>query len=65
MKLDTNLKHGQKLCREQESLLHLDLNRIMPYEAFSLKVVSIVSFFKTTKDVDLCFTSRKLFKMYS
>ena len=37
----------------------------MPYEVFSLKIVSTVLFFKTLKDVDLCFTSRKLFKMYS
>ena len=65
MKLGTNLKHGQKISREQESKLHLNFNRIMPFEVFSLKIVSTLSFFKTIKDVDLCFTSRKTFKMYS
>ena len=65
MKLGTNLKHGQKICREQESELHLNFNRIMPFEVFSLKKVSTVSFLKPIKDVDLCFTSRKPFKMYS
>ena len=62
MKLGTNLKYGQKMCREQESSLHLNFNKIMPFEVFSLKIVSTVSFLKTVKDVDLCFTSRKPFK---
>ena len=49
MKLGTNLKHSQKICREQESKLHLNFNRIMPYEVFSLKTVSTVSFLKPLK----------------
>ena len=64
MKLGTNLKHGQKICREQELKLHPNFNRIMPFEVFSLKIVSTLSFFKTIKDVDLRSTSRKPFKMY-
>ena len=42
--------------------VHLNINRIMPFEVFGLTIVSTVSFFKTIKDVDLCFTSRKPFK---
>ena len=61
MKLGTNLKHGQKICRE----LHLNFNRITPFEDFGLKIVSTLSFFKTIKDVDLCFISQKPFKTYS
>ena len=65
MKIGTNLKHGQKICREQESQLHLNFNTIMPFEVFDLKILSTVSFFKKIKDINLCFTSRKPFKMYS
>ena len=46
MKLGTNLKHTQKIRREQESY-----NRIMPFEVSSLKILSTVSFFKTINDV--------------
>ena len=46
MKLGTNLKHGQKICIEQESELHQNFNRTMPFEVFSLKIVDAVSFFK-------------------
>ena len=60
MKLGSNLKHGQKICRE-----HLNLNKIMLFEVFSLKITSTVSFFKTIKDVYVWFTSRNPFKMYS
>ena len=60
-----NLNHDQKICREQESKLHLNFNRIMPFEVFSLKIVSTLSFFQTIKDVDLCSTFRKPFNMIS
>ena len=42
MKLGTNLKHGQKIGREQDSWLHQGFNRIMPFEVFSLEIVSTV-----------------------
>ena len=45
--------------------LHLNFNRIMPFEDFGLKIVSTLSCLKTIKDVDLCFTSPEPFKIYS
>ena len=60
----TNLKHDQKIYRVQESKLHLNLNKNMPFEDFSLKIVPPLSFLKTIKDVRV-FSSRKPFKMYS
>ena len=65
MKFGTNLKLDQKICGEQESQLRLNFNRIMPFEVFSLKIVSTLSFCKTINVVDLCSTSQEPVKMYS
>ena len=65
MKLGTNYRMVRKFAENKNHNLSLNFDRIRPFEVFSLKIVSTVSFSKTIKDVDLCFTSRKPFKMYS
>ena len=44
MKLGTNLKHGQEIAENKSHNYILNFNRIMPFEVFSLNIVSFLTF---------------------
>ena len=56
-KYDREVVRVFQIREHHAKIVKLGRYGIMPFEVFRLKIVSIESFFKTIKDVDLCFTS--------